>query len=151
MFSLICAWINGWVNNRESGDLRRYRAHYDVIIMWLRIYALPGLSKFVESYRNCNFILVSFRYSGKLALLYILDIFEFNCCYIYISQNISSEATRITKYEIGFSQLLDISSTAMKCYAIWWRMENQNAIHVLDWCMYGHPMTPHLILFLLIL
>ena len=24
---------NGWVNNREAGDLRRYRAHYDVIVM----------------------------------------------------------------------------------------------------------------------
>ena len=33
MFSLICVWINGWVNNREVGDLRRYRAHYDVIVM----------------------------------------------------------------------------------------------------------------------
>ena len=30
MYSLICTWINGWVNNREAGDLRRYRAHYDV-------------------------------------------------------------------------------------------------------------------------
>ena len=29
----ICAWINRWVNNREAGDLRRYRAHYDVIVM----------------------------------------------------------------------------------------------------------------------
>ena len=33
MFSLICVWINGWVNNREAGDLRRYRTHYDVIVM----------------------------------------------------------------------------------------------------------------------
>ena len=33
MFSLICVWINGWVNNREAGDLRRYRAHYDVSVM----------------------------------------------------------------------------------------------------------------------
>ena len=33
MFSLICAWINGWVNNRESSDLRHHRAHYDVIVM----------------------------------------------------------------------------------------------------------------------
>ena len=33
MFSLICAPINGWVNNREAGDLRRHRAHYDVIVM----------------------------------------------------------------------------------------------------------------------
>ena len=34
MFSLICAWMNGWVHNREAGDLRRHRAHYDVIAMW---------------------------------------------------------------------------------------------------------------------
>ena len=33
IFSLICAWINGWVNNREAGDLRRHRAHYDVTVM----------------------------------------------------------------------------------------------------------------------
>ena len=33
MFSFICAWINGWVNNREAGDLRRDRAHYHVIVM----------------------------------------------------------------------------------------------------------------------
>ena len=24
---------NGWLNNREAGDLRRYRAHHDVIVM----------------------------------------------------------------------------------------------------------------------
>ena len=33
MFSLICDWINGWVNTREAGDLRRHRAHYDVTVM----------------------------------------------------------------------------------------------------------------------
>ena len=25
--------INGWVNNGEAGDLRRYRDHYGVIVM----------------------------------------------------------------------------------------------------------------------
>ena len=35
MFTLICARINDWVNNREAGDLRRYRTHYDVIVMSL--------------------------------------------------------------------------------------------------------------------
>ena len=29
---------NGWVNNPEAGDLRRHRAHYDVIVMKLRLY-----------------------------------------------------------------------------------------------------------------
>ena len=33
MFSLICAWANGWVNTREAGELRRHRAHYDVTVM----------------------------------------------------------------------------------------------------------------------
>ena len=33
MFSLICAWINGWVKNCEAGDLRRHCAHYDVTII----------------------------------------------------------------------------------------------------------------------
>ena len=35
MFSLICAWINSWVNNHEAGDLSRHRAHYDVTVMSL--------------------------------------------------------------------------------------------------------------------
>ena len=34
MFSLRCAWINDWVNNREAGDLRCHRGHYDVIVMY---------------------------------------------------------------------------------------------------------------------
>ena len=35
--SLICARINGCVNNGEAGDLRRHRAHYDVIVMHRRL------------------------------------------------------------------------------------------------------------------
>ena len=35
MFSLICAWTNGWANNRYAGDLRRPRAHYDVTVMYI--------------------------------------------------------------------------------------------------------------------
>ena len=33
ILSLICVWKNGWANNREAGDLRRYHTHYDVIII----------------------------------------------------------------------------------------------------------------------
>ena len=33
MFSLIGAWIIGWVNNHGAGDLRRHRANCDVIVM----------------------------------------------------------------------------------------------------------------------
>ena len=48
MFSLICVWINGWVNNGRAGDLRRYRAHYDVTVM----YSVPRLvSNLLKTYR----------------------------------------------------------------------------------------------------
>ena len=33
MFSLICAWVNGLLNNHEAGDLRRHRADCDVTVM----------------------------------------------------------------------------------------------------------------------
>ena len=33
MFSSICAWINGWANNREAGDLRCHQTHYDITVM----------------------------------------------------------------------------------------------------------------------
>ena len=44
MLSLISAWINCLANNRETGDLKRHQAHYDVTVMiahrdrntWLR-------------------------------------------------------------------------------------------------------------------
>ena len=34
-------WINGWVNNREAGDLKRHRAHYDVILMGWELRTIP--------------------------------------------------------------------------------------------------------------
>ena len=37
MFLWSAPCINGWLNNREAGDLRRHRAHYNVIVMhWRR-------------------------------------------------------------------------------------------------------------------
>ena len=33
MFSLICIWINDWVNNHEAVELRRHRGHYDVTVI----------------------------------------------------------------------------------------------------------------------
>ena len=49
MLSLICAWINGWVNNCEAGDLRHHRAHYDVTVMSYRTWR----NLVVKHYRNC--------------------------------------------------------------------------------------------------
>ena len=29
----MCAWTNGWANNRDTSDLRQHRTHYDVTVM----------------------------------------------------------------------------------------------------------------------
>ena len=54
MFSLICVWINAWVNNREAGDLRRFRVHYDVSVMVSWFDKWKG-----ESRRGENLIIVA--------------------------------------------------------------------------------------------
>ena len=51
MFSLIYVWIHGWVNNREAGDLRRYRARYDVTVM---IIANASMVSITHPYSNFN-------------------------------------------------------------------------------------------------
>ena len=56
MFSLICVWINCWINNREAGDLRRYGAHSDVIVM-IKIYAF--YSRNISEYVVCKIITVT--------------------------------------------------------------------------------------------
>ena len=57
MFSLICTWINGWVNNPKAGDLRRHRAHCDVSVM-------TNTSKLFQTPNSCSdtWRLTSFNY-----------------------------------------------------------------------------------------
>ena len=44
MFSLVCAWTNGWVNNQDTGYLRYHGTHYDVTVM------IPLQSGSVQTY-----------------------------------------------------------------------------------------------------
>ena len=48
MFSLICDWINDWINNREAGDLRRHRAHNDIIVTHPRLSYSDTFSWIIE-------------------------------------------------------------------------------------------------------
>ena len=64
MLSLICAWINSWVSNREAGDLTIHRVRYDVIVMEsylpmctrTPLFSLWPLDIFYRQYRRkiCN-------------------------------------------------------------------------------------------------
>ena len=55
-----CVWINDWVNNREAGDLRRHRGHYDVIVMIGPSRWLPWLWM-----SCCHIIMQSINYPSR--------------------------------------------------------------------------------------
>ena len=57
LFSLIFAWTNGWVNNRDAGDLKRHLAHNDVTVMTER-----GVSSDNIPTRHVWMALYQFRY-----------------------------------------------------------------------------------------
>ena len=77
-FSLICVWINGWVNNRQAGDVRRYRGHYDVIVMNLTYQPFPLLSylPWLCDWSVCTIIwcLGSIYISGKLGFVSFITV-----------------------------------------------------------------------------
>ena len=54
IFSLICVWINGWLNNREAGHLRRYYAHYDVSVMMVLIRSHCVVSANLPPVKTCG-------------------------------------------------------------------------------------------------
>ena len=75
--SLICAWINSWLNNRKAGDLRHHCAHYDAIVLTVQnnvykshIYRKTSYVKAYESEYNVydpNF--AGYRYVQPCAML----------------------------------------------------------------------------------
>ena len=79
MFSLICVWINGWINNREAGDLRRHRAHYDVIVMAnnVRCRCMDAVVRTMEFRHQCYYCLYYHMSIGTITFI--------NCT-LYVSE-----------------------------------------------------------------
>ena len=61
MFPLICSWINGWVNNREAGDSRRHRVHYDVIVMLFYVDEIDDLISMCKFRQSLSWLNVGAR------------------------------------------------------------------------------------------
>ena len=60
IFSLICAWTNGWANNRDTGDLSRHRVDYDVTVM-----RGPVIFRETSRYFKC-YEMFSYHYSDVI-------------------------------------------------------------------------------------
>ena len=73
-------WINDWVNNREAGDLRRRRAHYDAIVMNIKIFNMAENTIMylsttrVDKLKGC-------RYTELATIPIICDIINRYVCY----------------------------------------------------------------------
>ena len=98
MFSVICVYIDGRVNNREAGNLRRHRAHYDVIVMnetptkrkshnmWTKFdrgYEIRTCSTFVVQYCNLwdiqSQVVPLLAYDGVIGMPKTHDSYLFIC------------------------------------------------------------------------
>ena len=112
MFSFICAWINGWVKNREAGDLRRYRTHYGVIVMV--VYKLYSNISRV----HCAMILPWF--SARLPL-YVEVGYQSS-----ISLATSSITTYVSTNSCTFHYMLSWRSNLMKTLARYWTYVPKN-------------------------
>ena len=69
MFSLICARINGWLNNGGTGVLKRHRFHYDVTVMVSHIIegTFAGIVAIIW-YHACTNTANAFRHTNQSAV-----------------------------------------------------------------------------------
>ena len=75
MFSFICVWINSWINNCEASDLRRYCAHYDVIVMafsppWCSVTVKHAYTVYLIKYTHGFVVIVYYEF------LFILKVIQ---------------------------------------------------------------------------
>ena len=149
MFSLICARINGWVNNGEAGDLRRYRAYYDVSVMGHGICANSPISQILPHQTYPTMQHFVFCILPCCLISYICPI-----TYMAIKEGINTRRSNI--YPVN-----DKWIEADAKYTTWWltgchcwycgcniyinhapRLTNELATWV-QWCMYGGNVGGH--------
>ena len=110
--SLICTRINDWVNNGDAGDLRRYRAHYDVTVMSV---VLKVQLTFVQLRgRGRHFRNTLFPYILRLYLILRtkVSIPCYNVIYPKYSHTTIHGFSKMAKYEMSsVSALSDFYST----------------------------------------
>ena len=90
MFSLTCAWMNDWVNNRGARDLRRHRAHYDVIIINEPCFSSHSVNKCTSWLKHRPLLFTCQNQADKLILPVVFHVSKSNrqydtahCC-LYI-------------------------------------------------------------------
>ena len=142
--SLICAWINVWVNNREVGDLRRHCAHYHVTVIFpVTLRALGAILWEVTRQRvqliRCD-ALCNTIYRIHHALGFVVSLFVWGWIYqsflVGSSDLIFPQFTRFTSQALGQScdcpsvcvlNLVDMSKST--CTTPHLSTQHSNSVH----------------------
>ena len=77
MFSLICAWINGYVYNRKASDLRSHRTHCDVTVKCHCSATIRLVSGFLLTKSSCKtwkHCAVKYELTTRLIDLYMIAV-----------------------------------------------------------------------------
>ena len=87
--SFIDTWINGWVDNREAGDFRRYRAHYEVTVMnaWTSVLLHAGTQG--------QILLADLAIHGDLVLPFTVEMYWYEDCDVNLLDVFSCDQTVI--------------------------------------------------------
>ena len=122
---VFCARINGWVNNREAGDLRRYRTHYDVIVMMYK--CRTG---------HCSVIM------SRMASQITGDTIVHSTVQAQIKENTKAPRHWPLWGESTGDQWIPRSACNAENVSIWWRHHGRHAIiwtndDVVYWGIYG--------------
>ena len=119
MFFFICSWINGWVNNTEAGDLRRHRAHHDVIVIG-ELYRIDNLAEYPDNIpsNGCRATFPTGAYARFVKQLNIKS----SACWPAICQHFHTWLPAPWSYDCTVCILLTIASQLLvKCaqYSHW--------------------------------
>ena len=106
MFSYICAWINGWVNNPEADVLSCHRAHYDVIVMTKED---PDGTPYLNHMAAVRWDVISMPHCTIRMLACLVD------------NTISAQGFRSSLMEIAHCGKRDISLICIKYNSIYYR------------------------------
>ena len=133
MFSLICAWINRWVNNREAGNLRCHRAHYNVTVMltchgvimhWYKMFSCAVMTRAPSQYPKRRIFVRSRKVSKPRDWYFILSYrFEIwqahrqHCCRSAYQISERYDNSKYKSRDIGFETLRDL--TERRLFGYW--------------------------------
>ena len=146
MFSLMCVWINGWENNREAGDLRRHRAHYDVIVMisssmsshWksFKDQVTRGLNLWVSDLQ-LSYELLDLKWIHLDSMLYAPDFTNASYCMLLFQMSILSLTPSVNALDVcaptGIYQGVKVAMRAVRKDHVTFTKDDLRELNMVRW------------------